>query len=198
MPFTRLLRHMLHVTAWAAGWLLIVSIVIICTSTPLVTRLPQARAKAIRPVTLSPDVRFGHAAALDRLRAEGIGWRSSGLCTDRQDPACTSFEGLRWGSIAGLIDLRRQSGCPITVSGGTERGHADGVYTHYNGYKMDVMPNRCVDGFIESRYRYAGERGDGALMYKAPNGFTYCDEHGSHWDIVFSADWHPSNHELGG
>jgi hypothetical protein len=35
-------------------------------------------------------------------------------------------------------------------------------------------------------------------MYKAPNGFTFSDEHGTHWDIVFSAAWHPTNHELRG
>lgn len=170
--------------------------------TKLVTTLPLARAKItqVRHAAapgLSSDLRLSHTAVLDRLRNEGITWRSNGNCSNREQTDCTSFEGMRWSSLLGLIALRRESGCPLIVSGGTERGHADGVYTHYNGYKADVMPNRCVDAFVKNHYRYYDVRGDGADLYKSPNGYTYADE-GGHWDILFSAAWRPSHHELSG
>lgn len=203
MGSSRLSGRLLRFTAVAAGWMFLASLALAYMPTKLVTILPFAGAKItqVRQAAvpgLSSDIRLSHAMVLDRFRNEGITWRSNGNCSNREQAECTSFEGTRWSSLLGLIALRRESGCPIDVSGGTERGHADGVYTHYNGYKMDVMPNRCVDAFIKNHYRYYGVRGDGADLYKSPNGYTYADESGSHWDIVFSAAWHPTHHELSG
>lgn len=203
MAYSRLSGRLMRFTAVAGGWMFLASVALAYMPTKLVTTLPFARAKE-HQVThaaapgLSSDLRLGHFTVLDKLRAEGIGWRSNGNCDDREETDCTSFEGMRWSSLLGLIDFHRQSGCPITVSGGTERGHADGLYTHYNGYKIDIMPNRCIDAYVKQHYRYAGERGDGADLYKAPNGYTYVDEFGTHWDIVFSAAWRPTYHEQSG
>jgi hypothetical protein len=97
---------------------------------------------------------------------------------------CTSLEHIRRGTIDGLIAFKRRSHCRIVVSGGTERGHAQGRFSHWNGYKIDVLPNRCVDRYITGRFRHIGVRGDGAELYHARSGGIYANE-GSHWDLLY-------------
>jgi hypothetical protein len=118
------------------------------------------------------------------LRANGIGWRSNGRCADRARPVCTSLEGIRWGSLDGLVEFGRESGCPLTVSGGTERGHAPGPYSHGTGYKIDVLPSGCADRHITRRYQRVGARGDGSALYRSPAGVVFAREP-DHWDILF-------------
>ncbi|TDB88187.1 hypothetical protein E1264_12270 [Actinomadura sp. KC216] len=128
-------------------------------------------------------MRLQHHLAEGVLRANGIEWRSTGGCSDRTVTSCTSFENVRWGTIKGLIRFAESSGCEITVTGGTERGHASGPYSHWKGYKLDIAPSACVDRAIK-RYPSAGVRGDGARLYRAPDGTLFAREK-DHWDITF-------------
>jgi hypothetical protein len=133
---------------------------------------------------MSRSVRMQERFAEWSLRSNGIGWRSNGHCSDRNRTDCTSFEGMRWGSIDGLIDFKQDSGCHLTVSGGTERGHAKGRYSHANGYKIDIMPTRCTDRHITRDYRHVGVRGDGAELYRSRENVVFARED-SHWDLLF-------------
>jgi hypothetical protein len=142
---------------------------------------PQARA---RPPG-SAGSRLSHIQAVRVLHAAGISLRSSGACGDRDRSVCTSLDGIRRSAIQGLLTLRRNSGCPIVVTGGTEAGHAKGRYSHGNGYKVDVQSDRCVTGHIMRITRYAGTRDDGADSYRARDGSMYYREP-DHWDILFN------------
>jgi hypothetical protein len=146
-------------------------------------RAPVQRGGAPQPM-MSRAARLPQHIALDTLRLNGIVLRSNGDCTNRRNASCTSLEGVRRGSVEGLIAFKRQSKCRIIVSGGTEIGHARGRYSHWNGYKIDVLPNSCVDRFIHNRFRPVGTRGDGAELYRSPNGVLYADE-GHHWDLLY-------------
>lgn len=114
------------------------------------------------------------------LRAVGVRWVSSGHCSRRHNPRCTSFEGLRASTFAGLLALKEASHCHLTVSGGTEAGH----YSHGTGYKLDLLPNRCLDRYIPQHFERVPTRGDGAAQYRAPGPVTFARER-SHWDITF-------------
>lgn len=127
--------------------------------------------------------RLDQQFAEEALRAHGIRWRSTGGCSDRRVATCTSFEKIRWGTVKGLIDFAESSSCEIIVTGGTERGHARGPYSHWNGYKADIATGPCVDRAIE-RYPSAGVRGDGAELYRSPDGALFARE-SDHWDITF-------------
>jgi hypothetical protein len=133
---------------------------------------------------MSRSVRMQERFAEWSLRSNDISWRSNGHCSDRNRVDCTSFEGMRWGSIDGLIDFKEDSGCRLMVSGGTERGHAKGRYSHANGYMIDVMPTRCTDRHITRAYRHTGVRGDGAELYRSRENVIFARED-SHWDILF-------------
>ncbi|TDC49965.1 hypothetical protein E1281_22695 [Actinomadura sp. KC345] len=120
----------------------------------------------------------------DVLRGNGIRWQSTGGCSNRKVTNCTSFEKMRWGTVKGLIRFAKSSGCDITVTGGTERGHASGPHSHWNGYKADIALSRCVDRAIK-RHPSAGVRGDGAKLYRSPDGVLFAREK-DHWDVTFS------------
>ncbi|WP_310717008.1 hypothetical protein [Streptomyces lydicus] len=125
-----------------------------------------------------------HAQAAGKLRAAGISWTSSGHCSDRNNRHCTSFTRINSGTVSGIITFKRASHCAVTITGGTETGHASGRYSHWNGYKVDISPTGCVTNYIKHAFRYVGRRGDGAPMYKSSAGNIYARE-SSHWDITY-------------
>jgi hypothetical protein len=124
------------------------------------------------------------ASAESAFRSTGITWTSSGGCTNPNNSTCTSFEGLRQASVDGAVTLKGASGCALTITGGTETGHAAGTYSHANGYKLDFSHTTCLTSWVHGTYTYIGLRGDGAPMYEAASGNVYADE-GNHWDVTF-------------
>src|SRR5690349_10368155 len=74
-----------------------------------------------------------HSEATAQLRAAGITWSSSGNCSDRNNPTCTSFTNVRQTTISGIKTLKTASGCAINITAGTETGHSSGTYSHWNG-----------------------------------------------------------------
>lgn len=132
--------------------------------------------------TPSAPLRQQQAGSL--LRAAGLRWISSGHCTRRRNPHCTSFEGLRPSTLDGVLRLRETSRCGLVISGGTERGHARGQYSHGSGYKLDILPSRCLNHFVRHNYRRVRTRGDGARLYRSEERNLFAREP-SHWDITF-------------
>src|SRR4051812_5093480 len=124
------------------------------------------------------------AQAASQLSAAGVTWSSSGHCTDRYNSTCTSFEQINQSTVSGVITLKRASGCAINITGGTEVGHASGTYSHWNGYKVDISHNSCIDGYIHNAFTRIANRSDGYPQWKAASGNIYCDE-GTHWDITY-------------
>ncbi|MEV4379384.1 hypothetical protein [Streptosporangium sp. NPDC049644] len=142
---------------------------------------PQAqRAKQRQPV------RLAQADARQRLRAAGLTWSSSGKCANRQGRHCTSLQAVRAATVSDVIELKRRSGCPLVITGGTEVGHAPGPYSHYMGYKLDIKPNTCINRYVTKNYPPQGIRGDGAPLYgeSATSGTLFARE-ADHWDILF-------------
>ncbi|GAB3957978.1 hypothetical protein GCM10029978_001780 [Actinoallomurus acanthiterrae] len=145
---------------------------------------PAAMARTHTPASAPNLLHQRLVGAL--LRAGGIRSISSGHCARRANPHCTSFEGLRAATFSGLLALKQASHCHLTVSGGTEAGHAAGRFSHHTGYKLDVLPNRCLDGYIPRHFQRVATRADGAAQYRGPGRVTLARE-GSHWDMTFGA-----------
>jgi hypothetical protein len=125
-----------------------------------------------------------HSSAASQLSAAGIGWTSSGGCSDPGNSTCTSFEGVRQATIDGAITLKNASGCGLTITGGTETGHAGGTYSHATGYKLDFSRTTCLTSWVHNTYTYSGTRSDGTPLYTAASGNVYADE-GNHWDVLY-------------
>ncbi|GAA5502970.1 hypothetical protein Dxin01_02717 [Deinococcus xinjiangensis] len=130
--------------------------------------------------------KLSDATARSRVYAAGISVSSSGGCSNRNVNTCTSLEQVNSGTIDGIITLKRASGCSITITGGTETGHAGGTYSHWNGYKLDISKNTCINTYITGNFPRAGTRGDAAPLYKSAAGNIYANEYwANHWDILY-------------
>ena len=145
-----------------------------------------ASLTAFTAVSTSADAvtKLTQAQAASQFRAAGVTWSSSGNCTTRSNPTCTSFEQINQSTVSGVITLKHASGCAINITGGTEVGHASGTYSHYNGYKVDISHNSCIDGYIHNAFTRIANRSDGYPQWEAASGNIYCDE-GTHWDITY-------------
>ena len=128
--------------------------------------------------------KLSQAQAASLIRAAGIGVSSSGGCTNRYNSTCTSFDQINDTTVNGIITLKRASGCGMTITGGTETGHASGTYSHWNGFKVDISFSTCIGNYIVNNFTYQGKRGDGAPLYKSAAGNLYAKE-SNHWDITY-------------
>ena len=125
-----------------------------------------------------------HAQATAQLSASGITWSSSGGCSDRNNPTCTSFTNVRQVTISGIKTLKSSSGCAINITGGTETGHSSGTYSHWNGYKLDISKYTCIGNYIKAHFTYVGYISGWGYQYRSGAGNLYTDE-GNHWDILY-------------
>ncbi|MFC1408603.1 hypothetical protein ACEZCY_04820 [Streptacidiphilus sp. N1-12] len=148
-----------------------------------VVALAMAALAVSAPTAGASGTKESQSTAASQFRSAGITWSSSGGCTTRSNPTCTSFDQINSGTVSTIITLKQASGCAINITGGTEVGHASGTYSHYNGYKVDVSRNSCIDGYIQNSFTYIGYRSDGYPQWQAASGNLYCNE-GNHWDIL--------------
>lgn len=123
--------------------------------------------------------KLSHSEAAGRLAAAGIGISSSGGCSDRNNPTCTSLDQVNDATIAGAITLKNASGCSLTVTGGTETGHADGTYSHWNGYKLDFSMTSCLTNYVTGTFTPIG-----GSKWQSGSGNIYFNE-SNHWDVTF-------------
>jgi hypothetical protein len=170
LPTARTQRPVRAVTASLLG---------AATSTGLLLGLPAVASAQATPLT-----QVSQAQAEAQFGAAGVTWSSTGNCTDRNNSACTSFDGLKDGTVAGVISLKRMTRCPISITGGTEAGHRDGPRSHHNGYKVDIRHNPCIDGYIKGELPRIADRADGYPQWQSLVGDIYCDE-GDHFDVVY-------------
>ncbi|KAK0213450.1 hypothetical protein DFS33DRAFT_1377941 [Desarmillaria ectypa] len=137
------------------------------------------------PMEALSGIHLTQAQAEARLIPQGIIASSTGGCTDKNRPTCTSYDGILSGTVNGVITLKRASvSRSLVITGGTEIGHASGTYSHANGYKVDIRHAPAVDNYIKKHFNQIANRSDGYPQWQAPSGNIYCDE-GSHWDIIY-------------
>ncbi|XP_035708425.1 uncharacterized protein LOC118435963 [Folsomia candida] len=125
-----------------------------------------------------------HSQAVNRLKLSGV--KVDSKCSDRNNPECTSLAGVKVTTINGLQKLKRQSSCPIVVVGGTETGHVNRTKkAHWNGYKADIKPNKCINSYIRKKFKAIGNRSDdGAPQFRSPAKNIYAGE-SDKWDILY-------------
>ncbi len=109
---------------------------------------------------------------------------SNDAITFNATPPQTSLEGMRQNTINEIVNIQRNCGCNIVVTGGTEGGHSAGANSHANGYKVDLGLNTNLNNYVERNFTPVGIRSnDGARLWRAPNGTVYARE-SNHWDIL--------------
>ncbi|MFA5386471.1 MAG: hypothetical protein WC297_02315 [Candidatus Paceibacterota bacterium] len=134
-----------------------------------------------------------------QIRSKLASW---GITVWESCPGCTKVSCLRQNTINELGDLAKHcqnaihhgtQDCPITLTGGCEQtGHAQGVYSHANGYKVDLQP--ATAGSDLSTYilnncaKLSGTSSVYKERYRCSSGAIYNLESqtngGFHWDVV--------------
>lgn len=166
--------------------------------------LPAQPAAAI-----TDDTILSEAAAKSYLAGAGITRiTSTNSCNDRYNRYCTSLEGIRYGTINGLIQVKNRSGCAgssIVVTGGTEVGHAygqlAGYKSHFNGWKIDIKrvssgTDACITTWLQNYFPYlksttksCGGVSTSYQILRDPGnaGDEYAKEPcPDHWDILYN------------
>lgn len=123
-------------------------------------------------------------AALSKLQAAGVTVSSTGSCSDPSISTCTSLAGMQQNTVDQIVAIKKACGtsCTVTVTGGTETGHADGGLSHSTGYKVDL--GTSLDSFFKQNLTPAGMRGADA-RYLDSCGNEYVREP-THWDVTVS------------
>jgi hypothetical protein len=142
--------------------------------------------------TRAPVGSQAHEEALCSFTNEGVQVSSTagscGTCGAPQQCA-TSLDGVKESTIKGILKLKDGCpGCSMVITGGTEGSHAEGEYSHGNGYKIDIdsadMTSSPFDQYLIS---LGANPGGGFQAIEGSNGYTYIfhAEPGaaSHWDI---------------
>lgn len=153
----------------------------------------QPKCANNQPPNTNPGGTLNHTDAAQQLAAAGISIHSSGNCSDKTNPTCTSLDGIQQSTINGLVDFAKKSGLSLVVTGGTEAGHAGGTYSHGTGFKIDISSNGSdsVSQYIKNNFSYSGDRPGyhGGPTYKDQNGNEYTFETRlHHWDITYYND----------
>lgn len=138
------------------------------------------------PQPPSPGGGLTHEEAKQKLADAGITISSTGNCSDKSDSRCTSLDGVRQSTIDGITSFKQECNCAVTVSGGTEVGHATaGACTHGNGCKLDISPNTKLSNYVQHSYQPIGKCFPAAsACYKSPTGQIWARE-SNHWDVAF-------------
>ncbi len=165
--------------------LLFGAFLILYTINPGLTNLslPTLSSVSVQvPVALEPLPGSGCTDCYADSAARTI-FENKGITFNAGEPK-TSVAGLQQMTINEALSIKAKCDCNIEITAGTERdSHSDnGTYTHVNGYKIDIAPNDKLDVYVAGSFDYIGERSDGALQYRAPNGTIYAREL-NHWDI---------------
>ena len=90
--------------------------------TSVIALVATVSAVLATPLDERSGTKLTQAQAASRIAAAGISTSSSGGCTDKTKPNCTSLDGIYSGTIDGVITLKSASGASITITGGTETG----------------------------------------------------------------------------
>ncbi|KAF8608348.1 hypothetical protein BDV93DRAFT_552189 [Ceratobasidium sp. AG-I] len=146
----------------------------------------SAAVVSVSAATIAPrsGTPMTQAAAQAKLLAAGIHASSSGGCTTKSNPSCTSYSGILSGTVNKVIALKKACGCTITITGGTEVGHHDGRRSHSKGFKVDIRHASGIDAYVKKTYKKIGTRGDGSPQWRSSAGDIYADED-NHWDVTY-------------
>jgi len=117
------------------------------------------------------------------------------LCGVGTPPSCTNVEGMQEATIEQVINIAKAIGSTkdkkyITITAGTEPGHACGEKSHSGGYKVDLsltsfVLNNYLKGMTLAGKRTGGEPGD--IYWDRCLGGNQYVLTSDHWDITISS-----------
>jgi hypothetical protein len=129
----------------------------------------------IRQQFASAGVQINHPTACNPYNTNGV------------TNGCTNVGNMLPATVSQVIALKNAcgGGCVVMITGGSEAGHASGIYSHGAGYKVDLaVTSSALNNFLQ-RLPLSGQRGgdSGGPIRKDTCGNQYVQE-SNHWDIT--------------
>lgn len=142
-------------------------------------------------VTPATTATGDEAGVRAQFTAAGVAINHAACPANSTGQGCTNVGGMQGATVQQIIALNGICGgkCGITVTGGSEPGHAKGTYSHGNGYKVDLRLGTPIDGIIAQQKYYVGQRtGD----HPGPGYTDNCGQNqyvkeSDHWDATIKA-----------
>ena len=128
----------------------------------------------------APLAKLSHSQAASQLSGAGISITSSGGCSDRNKPNCTSLDQVNSATIQGAITLKGASGCALTVTGGTETGHA-----RRHLQPLERLQARLPHDELRDQLRHRTPSPPSVEASGSPARGTSTSDEGNHWDVTF-------------
>ena len=178
-----------------SAWLILGTVVQILTGSPsklpwtqIQCTIPAPRAGAPINNADSSSMTVDEQAARNQLAKASIsvnkGACPAGVSYTSVAGGCTSMAGIQSSTLDSAIQLKKDCGCNLNITGAAELGHATGVASHASGNKLDFSLNADLNRYIQQSFPPIATRSDGAAQYQAPDGTIYAKE-GDHWDVTF-------------
>jgi len=175
-----------------SAWLILGTVIQILTGSP--SKLPWTQIQCTIPAPRagapidSSSTAVSEQAARDQLAKAGIsvnkGACPAGSSYQSVSGGCTSMAGIQSSTLDSAVQLKKDCGCNLNITGAAELGHATGVASHASGNKLDFSLNPDLTRYIQQSFPPIATRSDGAAQYQAPDGSIYAKE-GDHWDVTF-------------
>ncbi|MHB8709969.1 MAG: pilin [Minisyncoccota bacterium] len=151
---------------------------------------PNDTLNQAAPTGITAAPATGNEQAIrQRFANAGVSINNSPCTTGSSGSGCTNVNNMQEGTVAEVIALASAcSGCSLTITGGTEPGHASGQYSHGTGYKVDLRLSTALDSYLQSMTSKGTRMGDspGPAYADACGNNLYVRE-SDHWDIVVYA-----------
>lgn len=107
---------------------------------------------------------------------------------------CTNWRDVKPEAKEYIENLANECECDLVVTGGSEKGHADGVFSHENGDKVDLRNTQGINTFVEEnpdRFERLDNNSKGELRYRdKKTDAVWTKETGTdpHWDVYVPRD----------
>jgi hypothetical protein len=188
-----------YVTNAVVGFLMVVSAyVILHTINPKILNfdltisrpLTDASFASVKPLEPLSQVELAADAQVRKQLTDAhIDINHEACTTDSITKGCTSLNGLPQTAVNGLISLKNDCpACQVTVSGGTEGGHA----THGVGDPVvDLQPSDSLNKYLGYSSPNGNSSGHPTVVVKGNATYTYEDQGDNgratapHWHVVY-------------
>jgi hypothetical protein len=97
----------------------------------------------------------------------------------------TCLNGLQENTQGGVETIKQNCNCNITITGGTECGHASGANSHSSGKKLDLRPESGLDSYVQNQGCGKSPQ-DTNCRGTDGNIYRYETTGGAHWDVCFA------------
>jgi len=116
------------------------------------------------------------ADAYNQLTSAHVGFQGAPL-----------LAGIQQVVVDEVVSLKNSCGCDVVVNSATGGNHADGTYSHANGWKVDLDDTTSLNNYISQNFTNTHQvrSSDGAVKWLSPTGVAYYRE-STHWDVTLA------------